>query len=468
MENPIFSDIVIYGASRIPESKIKEFITNRPGDVINTRTLSNNTESIRDYYHQQGYILARVDDVSMRPGGILSITINEGLLEDVIVRGNSKTKTQVITREMIVQKGQPFNVAQARTSMQNVFNLGYFEDVNMRLNPGIEPNAVVMQIDVEEQKTGVFTIGGGYSQNDGTIGIIEIGDNNFRGRGERIKVHWEIGGASNRNYEFSFSKPWLDSKRTFAGFSIYNMTNQFADYEDRKQQAVYDRKRRGYDVTLGRPQGHKVFNYITFRNRHDDFVRYIRGPRDYSQEPEYLKDNFGLTRSIILTRVMDTRNNHVNPSGGTRTSVSAEFAGLGGDFNFKKYTAENRKYFRVGNKQVIALRLTGGMAHGKISNANRFAVGGIDTVRGYRDDEFKGNKMLAATAEYRFPVVSIIEGVVFTDTGNAWSGAGHDFKDFKSSVGAGIRLSTPLGPIRIDYARGSQGGRTHFSFGGQF
>jgi outer membrane protein insertion porin family len=467
MENPILNDIVIHGATKVSEDKLKEFVTNKPGDVINTRSLNNNTENMRNYYHEQGFILAKIDDVSMRPGGILSITINEGMLEDIIVKGNKKTKTKVITREMKLEKGQPFNANRARTSMQNVYNLGYFEDVNMRLNPGHEPNGVVMQIDVEEQKTGVFTIGGGYSQNDGTIGIIELGDNNFGGRGDKAKIHWEIGGASNKNYELSYARPWLDSKRTYLGFSFYNMTNQFADYEKGHQQAVYDRKRRGYDLTLGRPSGDKIFNYITFRNRNDDFVRHIRG-EDYSKDPAYMANNFGLTRSIILSRVLDTRDNHINPSTGTRTSVTTEFAGLGGDFSFKKYTAENRKYFRVGKKQVFAFRLTGGLAHGKISNANRFAIGGIDTVRGYRDDEFKGNKMLAATAEYRFPMVDKIEGVVFSDVGNAWSGAGHNFKDFKSSVGVGIRLGTPLGPIRIDVARGSQGMRTHFSFGGQF
>lgn len=470
MENPVLSDIVVQGANKVPESKIKEFITTQPGEIINTRTLGNNTADIRNYYNEQGYILAKVDDISMRPGGILSISINEGMLEDIVVKGNTKTKTKVITREMRVEKGQPFNVTQARTSMQKVYNLGLFEDVNMKLNPGKEPNAVVMQIDVEEQKTGVFTVGGGYSQNDGMIGIIELGDNNFRGSGDKVKIHWELGGASNKNYEFSYTKPWLDSKQTSLGFSFYDMTHQYTDYyDDGDRKSVYDKKRKGFDITLGRPIGDRIFNYITFRNRTDDYVRPVEGPEDYSDlnHQQYLEDNFGLTRSVILTRVIDTRDNHISPSTGTRTSFSAEFAGLGGDFNFKKYTIENRKYYKVGGKQVVALRLIGGIGNGHISDSNRFAVGGTDNLRGYKDDEFKGTRMFAATAEYRFPIVSKVEGVVFTDVGNAWGESGK-FGDLKSSVGAGIRLNTPLGPIRIDVARGSEGMRSHFSFGGQF
>lgn len=468
MENPVLTDIEIHGANKVPESKLKEFITLNPGEVVNTRTLNNNSENIKEYYHEQGYILAKVTDVSMRPGGVLSISVNEGLLEDIVVKGNEKTKTKVITREMKIKSGQSFNVKDARRSMEKIYNLGLFEDINMKLNPGVEPNAVVMELDVVEQKTGVFSIGAGYSQNDGVVGIIELGDNNFRGNGDRAKIHWELGGASNKNYEVSYFKPWLDSKQTSLGFSIYNMTNEYRDYYDNgDQKSIYDRKRKGFDVTLGRPQGEKIFNYLTFKNREDTYVNPVEGPEDYSKDPQYIKDNFGLTRSIILTRVLDTRDNYINPSNGTRTSFSAEFAGLGGDFNFKKYILENRKYYKVGGKQVVAVRLTAGLASGHISEAARFAVGGSDTLRGYRDDEFKGDRMLTATAEYRFPLVNKVEGVVFTDIGKAWQGK-YQFDDLKTGVGVGLRMNTPLGPIRIDYARGDQGGRVHFSFGGQF
>jgi len=494
MENPALKSITIKGNTKVSTDKIKSMLTVTPGKVLNTKELNDNARIIETYYHDQGFVLARVSDIGMSPGGDLTITISEGMLEGITVKGNEKTKTHVITREMKIKPGEPFNVKDAKRSMQKVYNTGYFEDVNMKLNPGKEPNSVVLEATVVEQKTGTFSIGGGYSEADGLIGIIEVGDNNFRGTGDKVKVHWEFGGNAgySNNYEFSYTRPWLDSKQTSLGFSIYNMTNEYTDYgysknpsiplDYRAERSTYDRNRKGFDIILGRPQGEYIQNYLTLKNRRDTHVRYVDGPVNYGATSGarhddrwdsahgWLKDNFGVTRSATLTRVFDSRDNVFNPTEGTRFLLSAEFAGkgLGGDFSFNKYTLEDRQYFKVGREHVVAVRLMAGFATGKMPEAGKFSVGGSDTLRGYEDEQFKGNRMLAATAEYRFPVVKKVEGVVFGDIGNAWDNGGYKFSDMHASVGVGLRVTRPLGPIRIDYARGEQGGKAHFSFGGQF
>lgn len=482
MENPVLQDIIIQGNTKVSSDKLNSMLTVKKGSILNSKALNENVRAIESYYHDQGFILTKVSDVAMGSGGILTITINEGILEGIEVKGNEKTKTNVITREMKLKPNQPFNVKDAKRSMQKVYNLGYFEDVNMKLNPGKEPNAIVLETTVVEQKTGRFSIGGGYSKNDGMVGIIEVGDDNFRGTGDKVKLHWEFGGnASNKNYEVSYTRPWLDSKQTSLSFSVYNMTNEYNDYDDDgNTRSTYDKNRRGWDMTLGRPQGEYVQNYISLKQRTDTYKSWVSGV-DYSggekdttgfmdAHPNYLKDNFGKTNSFSLMRVYDSRDNVFSPTEGSRVSLTAEFAGkaLGGDFDFNKYTAESRNYLKVGHAQVVALRGTIGYADGKMPDSGRFAVGGSDTLRGYRDDQFKGNKMLAGTAEYRFPLASKVEGVAFTDVGKAWSDGGYKLSDLEASVGVGIRVSTPIGPIRLDYAQGSQGGRTHFSFGGQF
>ena len=471
MENPVLNSITFKGNTKVSTEKLTSMLTVTKGQILNSKNLNENMRAIEQYYHDQGYILAKVSDINMGSGGALTVTINEGVLEGIVIKGNEKTKNYVITREMKLKTGEAFNANDARRSMQKVYNLGYFEDVNMKLNPGKEPNAIVLETSVVEQKTGVFTIGGGYSKADGMIGIIELGDNNFRGTGDKAKIHWEFGGdAGDRNYELSYTKPWLDEKQTSASVSIYNYQNEYTDYYNGGgEKADYDKRRKGFELTLGRAQDDYTNNYITFKNRKDEFVEYHSGV-DYSQDPEYLKDNFGLTSSVTLMRVVDSRANVFSPTEGKRYSLSAEFAGrmFGGDFDYNKYTAESRFYKKAGEDHVWAFKVTAGFADGSMPEAGQFSIGGADTLRGYDDDEYKGKKMVAATAEYRFPVAKKVQGVVFTDLGDAWGGNDGSSFSLKKSVGVGLRVTTPIGPIKLDYGKGTEGGKFHFSFGGQF
>lgn len=184
------------------------------------------------------------------------------------------------------------------------------------------------------------------------------------------------------------------------------------------------------------------------------------------------KENFGTTRSITIGRVYDSRDNVYDPHEGKRIGYSVEWAGgLGGDFDFTKWTADWRYYYRAGGENVWALNLGAGYASGNMPLSQRFTMGGSDTLRGYEDDQFRGNSMLKATLEYRFPIVKKVQGVLFTDNGYAWDKRHEDAFDMgliKSSYGVGLRINSPLGPVKLDYGYGEDGGKFHFSFGGQF
>ena len=474
-ENAVLKGIVVQGNQKVAQEKLLPMVTVKTGTVLNSKTVATNLRSIEEYYKGQGYILAKTGDVNFSPDGILTIKINEGIVEDIVVKGNTKTKAYVITREMRTKKGQPFNSKDARRSMQKLYNLGFFEDVNLKLLPGKQLGATVIEVSVIEQKTGTFSLGGGYSNADGLVGIVTLGDKNFRGTGDNVRVHWEFGGkaSTSGNYSVTYQRPWLDNKQTSLGLTIYNMTNQYTDYNANGDGiSTYNRRYSGFDFTVGRPASETLSHYITLKNRHDEYVQYVSGVNyttDSPYAPDYIKNNFGLTRSIVLARVYDSRDSNTNPSEGTRYSLSAELAGLGGDFNFNKYSAEVRHYWKVGKTQVVAVRGAWGYGTGSIPYMQKFSAGGIDTLRGYRDDQFKGNRLFASTLEYRFPIFKRVQAAFFTDIGNAWESDSFDFvKDLKVGYGLGIRMVTPFGPVRVDYALGSQGGRVHFSFGGQF
>jgi outer membrane protein insertion porin family len=492
-ENPLYKGLNVYGNKKMPTDKINKIFDMAPGKILNIRQVNTRVQRLEAEYNQQGYILARVTDLKMRPDGMLGLYINEGIVEGFKVKGNVKTKDYVILRELKVKKGEPFNAKDARRSMQRIYNLGYFEDVNMKLNPGQEPNSVEMEVTVVEGNTGTFGIGAGYSDADGFIGMISLGDKNFRGTGDSINLRWEFGGheRNNKNYELSYTKPWIDKKETSATFTIYNMTNEYADYNhDADEVARYDKNRKGQELTLSRKTDNEfISNYITLKNRKDTYdgtvdgydTQYYESSYDsdyykefhhYTTAQERRDENFGSTRSITLARVFDSRDNIYDPHEGKRNSYSVERSGFGSDFNFTKFMVDYRYYYRTHAENVIAVELGAGYASGDMPLSQRFSMGGADTLRGYKDDQYRGNSMLRGTVEYRVPLVKKVQGVIFVDSGYAWDKR-YDERNFdlgliKVGYGLGIRINSPLGPVKLDYGRGENGSRFHFSFGGQF
>lgn len=474
LENPVLSSVKIEGNTVETSEVLNALLTVKQGEILNSRVLQQNVQAIQDQYRKDGYILAKVTDMDIDRAGNLKLKINEGVLEGYKVKGNTKTKDHVILREMRQKPGEPFNSKKARRSMQRVYNLGFFEDVNIKMNPGVNPNAVVMELDVKEKRTGSFGIGAGYSSEDGVIGMVSIGDTNFRGTGDAVSLTYETSGDDTdaHGYSLSYRHPWIDSKETVGTIRVYNRTYEYDDYDtngDLKE--TYMRKYSGGELTLGRPVSEYSTNYITLRNRKDEYVRHESdgnaGNRSTSAYKSWRDENFGTTRSITLEHVTDSRDNIYNPTQGGRVSLSGEVAGAGGDFNFQKLTIEDQRYHKVGHAQVLALRGQYGAGWGEISEFNQYKVGGQSSLRGYREDQFRGNRMALATVEYRFPIVSKVQGALFTDWGAAWFD-GYKPKDVHGSIGVGLSLTTPIGPLRLDYGRGSDGGRVHFTVGGSF
>lgn len=477
LENPVLKGISLSGNTVESTETLQGLITMKTGEILNSRELNKDVMAIQEQYRRDGYILAKITDMNIDKNGILTLKVNEGILEGYKVKGNTKTKERVILREMRQKPGEPFNSKLARRSMQRVYNLGFFEDVNIKMNPGVDPNAVVMELDVTEKRTGSFGIGAGYSSEDGVIGMVSIGDTNFRGTGDAISLSYETSGDDTdaHGYTFSYRRPWLDSKETVGTFRIYNRTYEYDDYDESGDlKETYMRKYSGGELTFGRPVSEYSTNYLTLRNRKDSYVKHVDNgnltpdpDRSHPYWDQWRKDNFGTTRSVTFEHVTDTRDNVYNPMSGSRLSLSGEFAGFGGDFDFQKYTVDGQRYIRAGRSQVFALRARYGVGTGDISEFNQYRIGGQGSLRGYREDQFRGDREFLGTVEYRFPVVKKVQGALFTDWGGAWD-SGLTPDDLHASVGVGISLTTPIGPLRFDYGWGEDGGRVHFSVGSTF
>lgn len=494
VSNPVVKNVEFSGNTVFTSDYLKSIMQIPKDSVLNFVRVNQKLREIEDLYLKQGYMLVSIPNVQVSADGTLHIDISEGIVEDIVIVGNEKTKNYVITRELKLKKGKPFNKFLASRSMERLYNLGYFEDVNMKLLPGkTNEHDVIIEIDVIEQKTGIVTVGAGYSDADGTVGIIELGDTNFRGTGDKVNLHWEFGGAGDgKNYTLSYTRPWINDNGDSLGASIFNRIYEYDDYDANGDKvAEYDKRRKGWNLTWGHVSDEYRTNYFNFESSkesyddHDGFEtgevmdKYLakNNITDYHDSDWYkaIMDNFGTTNSFTFTHVFDNRDNYFNASKGRRISFAAQWGGhgLGGDYDFYKFTAEGRFYKALGNGHILALRLMGGYIDGDVSYGNLFDLGGSDTLRGYEDDQFKGKKMYAATLEYRFPIAKKVQGVLFTDAGSTWGideGKIPWYTDDDSlnwSVGVGIRLQTPIGPIRLDYGHGDRN-KFNFSFGTQF
>lgn len=489
--NPVVQGVDITGNESISTGDLKKLITVTPGTVLNTSVVSKNIADINAAYGNKGYMMSRVSEVSMDDKGILHLGISEAHIEDIQLRGNNKTKNKVIMRELRFKKGDIFNKETASRSIQRVYNTGYFEDVNVRLLQGKKnSNDIIVEIDVVEQKTGTVTIGAGYSDSDGLVGILGLSETNLRGTGDKVSINWEFGGHTDttRNYIFSYTHPYLNDAGDSIGFSLFDRESEYDDYDEKGNSvAEYDKRTKGFNVTYGRARSEYITDYLTLGTKDTKYTDYSSGldyrnldklslggnPRD--EYTGYMNNNFGRTNSLTWDHVFDNRDNVYDPTKGKRLAFSGTWAGhgIGGDFDYFKFTVENRLYYKVGRAHVIAVRLMGGIATGDMPFGDMFTLGGADNLRGYEDDEFRGNKMYQATVEYRYPIAKKIQGVIFGDLGNAWGGTEHipwynSDNKIHYSGGLGFRITTPIGPVRLDYAVGSNGGKFHFSFGGKF
>ena len=492
--NPVVSGVVFEGNSVYTSQVLTNYMAIPEGQIMNSVYVGQKIQGINAAYARDGYMLAHVDGIAVDDNGMIHVHIVEGIVEAIVPAGNKKTRDKVITREFVQKTGKPFNKFLVRRSVERVYNLGFFDDVNVRMLPGDKnPNNVIIEIDVLEHKTGTITLGAGYSKADGLMGIIEFGEENLRGTGDKFKVHWEIGGKKKyKNYQVSYLKPWIDHRGTSLGFSFFNREDEYTDYNsDGSEVAEYNKKSRGFNISFGRQTGEYTRDYLTLESRKDTYRfdpdensnSLYRYDMDGTYVPNngidfkgmnYVGKNFGTINSITWQKVYDSRDNIYEPTRGRRISYTAQWAGhgLGGDFDFYKFTAEMRAYKKVGSKNVLAFRARGGFIQGDAPYSQLFTLGGADTLRGYEDDQFRGKNMYNATLEFRFPIVKKVSGVLFTDIGDAWDAPNvpwyKNTKSFNYGVGAGVRITTPIGPVKLDYGIGKDKKKFHFSFGTQF
>jgi outer membrane protein insertion porin family len=478
VENAILDDIVVEGSTMLSEETIKDVMVLRTGQVFSQQILQNDLDRVSQLYKDRELILAQVEEVDFNQDtGVLQIRLAEGKIEEIKIIGNEKTVDQVIRREIDIEPGQLFNFDEVRKSLQNIYNLGFFDDVSMKLEEGSEEDLIVLVIEVIEKNTGTFGGGGGYSSGEGLFAYASIKEANLFGRGQSIEAKLEVG--TRTTYQLSFYEPWLGDSPTFFGIDAYDTFNTRTEKIDGVD-SEYEIERLGGKLSFGRKFKDKFKVGIELKTEEISYDS-ISG-----QLPEDIQE--GWTNSFKPILVYDTRDDRFNPTEGWYATASILNAGgfLGGDYDYRKYDLDLRTYLSTDivdedrrgdskitntiNDGVLAMRAVGGFGDRDLPSFAKYEIGGLGTIRGYDYKEFTGDSSLIFNIEYRFPLADNLQGVVFVDWGNAWNfSESIDMDDLKFGRGVGVRFDTFIGPISIDYGIGEdQVGKTYFSIGHSF
>lgn len=526
VEKQRIQKILFVGNTVVKESALSDTIFTRVGHVIDDGIIRRDVRRIEDYYAKAGYI-AHVSKASVGQFGVLTFVIEEARVEDIVIEGLKRTLPIVVTRELTVKPGELFQERAIARDIQKIFNLGLFANVTSDIKPGIKDpqRGIIIVLKIEEKRTGQASVAAGYSSLDDFVLVISVAENNFRGRGERVSANIELFGRT--SYELSFFEPYIDARGTSFSARVYDTERQrrfLGGVSSTTNDDTFDERRSGGSFALSRPMNETTRASIRFRSE-EVSSSYFQGRRTINSdgtistlqsgdnlpdegddivpppnpdlepdEPEPGDTNGpvvvaaplhpgGRLASLTLGWTKDTRNLIANPTGGSYSSLSFEQAGrfLGGQTTFEKVQAEHRLYWPLANKRdIIAARLSGGAAFGDLPLFESFSMGGANTLRGYDEDRFRGEKMLLLNVEYRRPISDRLTAVGFVDVGDAFGGqfptivpgfsVPADDQSFEAHVGAGVglRVVTPIGPIRLDFGWGEDGSQAHFSFGHTF
>lgn len=477
-------------------SETVEGIKSEPGDTFNASQVREDTFTISEKYTDQGFAFANVvPNTNMRrdEGKIdLDFNVSRGdriTINRINIRGNEKTYDNVIRRELKVEEQQIYSSSKIKRSQELLQRLGYFEEVNISQEQTTNPNMVDLLVNVREASTGTFSVGAGFSSSDGALFSTRVSENNLFGTGQSVSLTGEFG-TERDNLIASYLNPRLNDSYLSLSAQALRTNRQFSDF---------DRRLTGANVTLGYPLEEvfgESFEDISAAVKYE-YLKINIHDVDREDAAQLVLDSEGESTSSALTPslVRNTINNPLNPTKGSKQVLSAEFAGLGGDQEYYLFEARNQWYYPLINSEmgefVFAWRTSFGYGDSYNDEAfplfRRYFPGGINSVRGFKTrtlgpedeegNEFGGSKELINNLELIFPLVNSagLKGVVFYDVGEAFDDEENiELGELRQAYGLGVRWTSPLGPIRIEFGfpidrqPGERRTNPMFSFGAPF
>jgi len=401
-------------------------------------------------------------------------------VERIDIHGNTRTHDEVIRREFDLGEGDAYSRALVDRAERRLKALGYFKTVKIVMQPGSAPDRVVLDVAVEEDKTGSFFISGGYSTTDGMMASVSISESNFLGTGDIVKTTISYG-QYGRGIDLAFTDPWFLDQHVAAGVDLFGKQTFASPYQS------YSSSLYGTRFSLGTPISENLtvgWNYSIYNQglSLDPAIGIASLPIQQAAQQGYY-----WVSSIGNSVTYSTLDNNRNPTSGIRAQFNNDVAGLGGAAKFARNTNDIRYYHEIVGDVVGMVRAQSGYVTPwggqQLPLLNGF-FGGPQLVRGFAPNGFGprnitpgttmdnvgGSMYWASTAELQSAIPGIpqeygLRASAFVDAGSVFRYSGPttfpgaaqslqvaNSNVVRSSVGVGLSWASPFGALTVNYA----------------
>ena len=482
-----------FGEARVSTSldtldivELEEQILHQAGDQYDRRVLDKTVDALTKMVGESGFAFATIrpratSDEDARTVDI-EYVINEGArvyVERININGNSRTRDDVIRREMRLVEGDAFNKVLLSRSERSVRGLNYFSGVEIVENPGTDDDQTIIDVNVREMPTGELSFGVGYSSAEDFTTQLSVSERNFLGRGQRLRLNLGVSNQVQR-YNIGFTEPYFLNRDVSAGFSLFDTQSEY-DF-----QSGLTLEESGFGVSLGFPLSEDG-RLSLFANFVNDKLSNTAGTGRIPYDLD--KQEFGYYYAI------DKRDDYINPTDGWNINFGQDIAGPAGDTSYLRTRASANFFEELAEGWVLHLRGTLGIINdykgGLIRYSDRFFRGGRD-FRGFErggvgprevsysingeatyGQSLGANRYFIGTAQVSLPLglskESGMRANLFVDFGalgetdesnSAPCQNGQkvncrvieDDLAFRATTGLSFAWRSPFGPVRFDFA----------------
>ncbi len=456
-ENQPLEEVSFGGNSIFPTSQLKDRLSLRSDEILNSQDLRNGLDDVLQLYRQKGYDLAEIRKVTFKSGH-LRVEIDEGIISRMEVEGNRRTRDWVIARSFPLKPGKPFNAHLADRGIKDIYATGLFDKVMLKVFP--DPAGPALQISVEEKDFTFVRTGIHYNDECNLETAWQITDDNVFGIGNSIYADL-LYGNKREKYGLHFKADRIyKSYLTYKG-DLFHKREKRKIYTQHRERDSFKEWRTGVVFSLG--QHISRLGRLSLETRLERVQ--IKGAKTYRQETSDI-------RSIAIRSLVDTFDEYPFPNQGKCHHLYVEIAGkvLNGDLTFRRGFTSLESYSPLSRNLNFHPRIAIGISDGNLPASEKFLLGGHDQFYGLFQDELRGDKLIYGNLELRLRFWKRFYWNVRYDMGNVWSSL-EDFKvrDLRSGIGTGLAIATPLGPAEVHYGyAGKDTDKVYFRMGFEF